>query len=52
MLIQPRTLGYAAGITAAIVSTVCALFLAITPSTATALLGLAIHQDLNALTRR
>jgi len=50
MRIETRALGFAAGITAAIVSTVCAAFLAIAPSTATTLLDLAVHEDLSGLT--
>ena len=47
MRIQPAPLGFAAGITAALVSTLCAAFLAIAPGTATTLVGLAVHQDLS-----
>ena len=49
MPIRPIPLGVAGGLTAALVSTVCAAFLAISPRTATTLLGLAVHHDLSGL---
>jgi len=46
MGIQPRPVGYAAGITAALLSTVCAVVLALAPSATIRILGLAVHEDL------
>ena len=50
MRIQPGALGFAAGITAALVSTICAAFLAVAPEPAITLIGLAVHQDLSGFT--
>jgi len=50
MPIRPEALAFASGLSAALVSSICALFLVIAPSTATTLIGLAIHQDLSGLT--
>ncbi|MEQ1854906.1 MAG: DUF5676 family membrane protein [Longimicrobiales bacterium] len=52
MRIQPRYLFYAAGITAALVSTVCAALLAVAPSATIRILGLAVHEDLGWLAPR
>jgi hypothetical protein len=50
MVLAPRSVAFAAGVTAVIVSTICAFLLAVAPSAATTLLGLAIHEDLSGLT--
>ena len=52
MRIQPLAVGCAAGITAALVSTVCATLLSVAPSSMTAIVGLAVHEDLSWLAPR
>ncbi len=52
MRIRFRPLGYAAGITAALLSTVCAALLAVAPSATIGILGLAVHTDLSWLAPR
>ena len=52
MRIQPRPFGYAAGITGALLSTVCAALLAVAPSATIRILGLAVHADLSWLAPR
>lgn len=49
MKLNPRAFGLAAGLTAAALSGVCALFVALAPHTAVALLSNVIHTDLTSL---
>lgn len=51
MLIEPRPFGFAAGITAALVSALCAAFIAVAPGAAMTMFGLVIHADLSSLAR-
>jgi uncharacterized membrane protein (DUF4010 family) len=51
MLVEPRSFGYAAGITAALVSALCAAFIAVAPAPAMTLFGLVVHADLTSLAR-
>lgn len=52
MRIDPRAFGLAAGITAALITTLCAAFVALAPSTAIAFLGLVVHMDLAGMAAR
>ena len=49
MRIDAKAFGLAAGLTAALVSAVCAAFVALAPSTAFFLLGTVTHMDVSAL---
>jgi len=51
MKLNPRAFGLAAGLTAAALSGVCALFVALAPHTAMALLSDVVHADLTSLAR-
>jgi len=51
MKLNPRAFGLAAGLTAAALSGVCALFVALAPHTAMALLNNVVHADLTSLAR-
>jgi hypothetical protein len=51
MKLNPSAFGLAAGLTAAAVSAVCALFVALAPHTAMALLSNVVHADLTSLAR-
>jgi FtsH-binding integral membrane protein len=51
MRIDPRAIGSAAGITAAILFVVCAVAVAIAPGFTTSLAGLLFHLDLSGITR-
>lgn len=51
MRIDSRAFGYAAGITAAVLYTLCAAFVAIAPRATTAFFGLVMHMDLSSVTR-
>ena len=51
MKLNPRVFGLAAGLTAAALSAVCALFVALAPHTAMALLSDVVHTDLTSLAR-
>ena len=49
MRIEPGAFGFAAAITAALITTVCAAFVALAPSTALAFLGLVVHMDVGGM---
>jgi len=51
MKLNPRAFGLAAGLTAAALSGVCALFVALAPHTAMVLLSDVVHADLTSLAR-
>lgn len=51
MKLNPRAFGLAAGLTAAAISGVCALVVALAPHTAMALLSDVVHTDLTSLAR-
>ncbi len=51
MKLNPSAFGLAAGLTAAALSGVCALFVALAPHTAMALLSNVVHADLTSLAR-
>jgi hypothetical protein len=51
MQINSRAFGMAAGLTAAVLFLVCALFVAVAPDATTAFFGTLIHADLSAVTR-
>ena len=51
MRLEPRAFGLAAGITAALLYAVCALYVAVNPGGATALFGFVMHMDLTSLAR-
>jgi hypothetical protein len=52
MRIDPKAIGVAAGITAALITALCAAFVAVAPATAIAFLGLVIHMDLAGMASR
>ena len=52
MRIEPKAFGYAAGVTAALLSTVCAAFVALAPATAATLFGFVVHMDVSSLEPR
>jgi hypothetical protein len=51
MRIDPRAYAFAAGITAAVLFTLCSLAVAIAPASATAFLGYLVHTDFSSLQR-
>lgn len=51
MRIEPRAFGFAAGLTAALLFTLCAVAVALSPGSTTALAGFLVHADLSGLTR-
>jgi hypothetical protein len=51
MRIDSRAFGYSAGITAAVLFTVCAAFVELAPRATTAFLGLVVHMDLSGVAR-
>lgn len=51
MRIDPRAFGIAAGLTAALLFLVCALFVAVLPGATTAFFGTLIHADFSAIAR-
>ena len=51
MRIDPRAFGSAAGLTAALLFLVCAVFVAVAPHATTAFFGTLIHADLSAVAR-
>jgi small-conductance mechanosensitive channel len=51
MKLNPRAFGLAAGLTAAALSAVCALFVALAPQIAMGLLSDVVHADFTGLTR-
>jgi hypothetical protein len=51
MRLQSRAFGLAAGITAAVLYSLCALLVAVNPGGATALFGFVMHLDLTAVAR-
>jgi hypothetical protein len=52
MKLDPRAFGLAAGLTAAALSAVCALFVAFAPDTAMAFFSDVVHADLTSLPRK
>ena len=51
MRIDERVFGIAAGLTAAVLFTICAVAVAIAPGSTTSLAGFLVHMDLSGMTR-
>ena len=52
MFIQPKSIGLAAGITAAVISALCATFIVVSPAAAGRFFSLVVHTDLSSLVQR
>lgn len=51
MRIDPRSFGFAAGLTAAVIFVLCAIAVAIAPGSTTAFAGFLLHIDLSGMSR-